>query len=184
MKKATFPWIYLLFASVILLPAGTLLSTGLGYSFEFIHYPLIAILTAIGMFVCACCCCCLAAGTRKPKLLKIAGLVLSALMAMPVCLFTFFTLLFGNFGKNTVVKTLESPNHTYYAQVIDNDQGALGGDTLVNVYEKGGIHVLIFKIVKKPQQVYRGNWEEFENMEIWWKDERCLVINGVEYVVE
>lgn len=33
-------------------------------------------------------------------------------------------------------------------------------------------------------QVYYGAWGEFENMEIYWKDENSLVINEKEYSVE
>ena len=86
--------------------------------------------------------------------------------------------------ENTVVKTVESSSGEYYAQVIDSDQGALGGDTLVKVYQDRGINALIFKIEKKLQRVYFGEWGEFNNMKIHWKDNNCLVINSVEYEIE
>ncbi len=132
----------------------------------------------------AACCCYLTVKYGKPLSLKITALVLSALMILPIGFFSFIALIFGNIGQNTVVKTVESPNGKYYAQVIDSDQGALGGDTLVNVYEKSGINAILFKIEKKPQRVYFGDWGEFENMQIHWKDDRCLVINSVEYEIE
>ena len=116
--------------------------------------------------------------------LKNVALVLSALMILPICFFSFIAFIFGNIGQNTVVQTVESPSGKYYAQVIDCDQGALGGDTLVDVYQDCGINAILFKIEKKPQRVYFGDWGEFENMQIHWKDDNCLVINSVEYEIE
>lgn len=130
------------------------------------------------------CCCYLTVKYGKPLSLKIITLVLSALMVLPIGFFSFIALIFGNIGQNTVVQTVESPSGKYYAQVIDSDQGALGGDTLVDVYEKSGINAILFKIEKKPQRVYFGDWGEFENMQIHWKDDRCLVINSIEYEIE
>lgn len=135
-------------------------------------------------FVCIVCCLVLTVKHGKPLALKMIALVLSGLMILPVSFFGFMLLTFGNIGHNTVVKSVESPNGVYYAQVIDSDQGALGGDTLVDVYENKEINVLVFKLYKMPQHVYYGDWGEFENMEIHWKDDHCLVINSVEYEIE
>lgn len=130
------------------------------------------------------CSCFLAVKYGKPLILKNAALVLSALMILPIGFFSFIALIFGNIGQNTVVRTVESPNGKYYAQVIDSDQGALGGDTLVDVYKKSGINLILFKIEKKPQKVYFGDWGDFDNMQIYWKDDNCLVINSVEYQIK
>ena len=105
-------------------------------------------------------------------------------MILPIGFFGFIALIFGNFGQNTVVQSVESPNGIYYAEVIDSDQGALGGDTLVDVYENKGIDTLIFKISKEPQRIYHGDWGEFYDMELYWKDDYCLVINSVEYTIK
>ncbi|MEE1199626.1 MAG: hypothetical protein U0L09_03145 [Christensenellales bacterium] len=137
-----------------------------------------------GVFVSAGCCCRLTMEYGEPLLLKAIALALSALMALPMVFFSFVALVFGNIGQNTVVKTVESPGGEYYAQIIDSDQGALGGDTLVDVYEKGGIDLMLCQIEKKPQRVYLGDWGEFENMQLHWKDDHCLVINSTEYAIE
>lgn len=149
------------------------------YIFECPHIWVIA-----SAFSSVGCCCFLAIKHGKPLSLKIVALVLSALMVLPIGFIGFIALIFGNIGQNTVVQTVESPNGEYYAQVIDSDQGALGGDALVDVYKKSGINAILFKIEKKPQRVYFGEWGEFENMQIHWKDDRCLVINSVEYEIE
>lgn len=134
--------------------------------------------------VSAGCCCCLTVKSGRPLALKIVALILSALMVVPLGFIGVFALIFGNFAQNTVVQTVMSPHETYYAQVIDSDQGALGGDTLVDVYENRGIDAFLFKIEKKPQRVYVGDWGEYQHMQIYWKDDGCLVINSTEYVVK
>ena len=115
--------------------------------------------------------------------LKIAALVLSFFMLAPIGFFSLLVVFFP-IGQNTVVQTVESPSGKYYAEVIDSDQGALGGDTVVNVYEEKGINLFLFKIEKEPQRVYLGEWGAFENMEIYWKDDGCIVINSVEHKIE
>jgi len=137
-----------------------------------------------GGLISVSCCCYLTVKYGKPLPLKIITLVLSALMIFPIAFFSFIALIFGNIGQNTVVQTEKSPSGKYYAQVIDSDQGALGGDTLVDVYEESGINAFLFKIEKKPQRVYSGEWGNFKNMQIHWKNDNCLVINSVEYEIE
>ncbi len=151
-------------------------------AFYIFECPQIWVITSV--LLSAGCCCYLTVKHGKPLALKIIALVLSALMILPICFFSFIGLIFGNIGQNTVVQTVESPSGRYYAQVIDSDQGALGGDTLVDVYHDCGINVILFKIEKKPQRVYHGEWGEFNNMQIHWKNDNCLVINSVEHEIE
>ena len=234
MKKTISVFGCFLFALVVFLPLGTLLSSCFGYQVELASVSVFSIVTAAlsaflavlsskpgesiqggmvkvlfallapislihavfcmlecskiwvvtSVFICAGCCLFLTIKHGKPLALKMIALVLSALMVLPIGFFGFFALIFGNIGQNTVVKSVASPNGGYYAQVIDSDQGALGGDTLVNVYETKEIHALVFKLFKKPQTVYYGEWGEFETMQIEWTDENCLVINSVEYEIK
>ncbi len=51
----------------------------------------------------------LALNRGGPLKLRNVALVLAALMAVPISLFCFFMLTFGNLGQNTVVQTVESP---------------------------------------------------------------------------
>ena len=142
------------------------------------------ILTVVSAAVFVGCCCFMTARYGKPLALKITALVLSILMIIPIAAFGFIALIFGDIAQSAVVQTIESPDGKYYAQVIDSDQGALGGDTIVNVHEQGGLNAGIFIIEKKPKRVYLGEWGEFEDMQIHWKEDGCLVINTVEYKIE
>ena len=131
-----------------------------------------------------CCCFYLTVKYGKSFILKIAALVLSALMVLPICFFSFIALVFGDFVQNTVVQPVESPSGKYYAQVIDSDQGALGGDTLIDVYENSGIDAVLFKVKKHPQRVYHGDWGVYKNLQIYWKDDTYLVIGSVEHEIK
>lgn len=135
------------------------------------------------MFICVCCCCYLTVRYVEALVFKIVSFLLTAFMALPIGFFILFVLIFGNIGQDTIVQSVESPDGTYYAEVIDNDQGALGGSTFVDLYENKGINAFVFRIFKTPQRIYYGRWGEFENMEIYWKDENCLVINSAEYAI-
>ena len=135
------------------------------------------------MAICVGCCIYLSWISVRPKMLKVISLLLTALLISPVGFLGFIALVFGGIGKNTVIQSVPSPNGTYYAELIDSDQGALGGDTLVDIHHSKRINALLFQIEKKPQRVYHGEWGEFEDMEIFWKDDNCLVINSVEHTV-
>ena len=139
---------------------------------------------AVSVWISALCCGILTFKHRKALTLCTASCVLSCLVALPIAFLSLLSLTFGSIAQNTIVKTVESPCGRYYAQVIDRDQGALGGNTFVDVHKKEKIDAIIFKIQTKPQRVYTGNWGEFENMEIYWKDDGGLVINSVAYKIE
>lgn len=116
---------------------------------------------------------------------KIIALVLTVIFSIPVGFIGFLCVLFADFGHVAVVQTVESPSRKYRAEVVDVDQGALGGDTLVEVYDnRKHFNLLIFTISKKPQRVYMGEWGAFKNMKINWKDDDCLIIDSKEYEIQ
>lgn len=78
-----------------------------------------------------------------------------------------------------MVTSVESPNGTYRADLIDDDHGALGGSTNVKVYDlHGNYDFYLFGFYKKPQTVYFGDWGEAYDMELYWINDSCLSING------
>lgn len=150
----------------------------------FIYNQFWIILTA---WISVGCCCFLTIRHGKPFSLKLTTLIIAAAMAMPILLFSFFSFisfLMGDFGKTTVVQTLDSPTGKYYAQVISNDQGAMGGNTTVHVYETKELNTILFTIKKEPQQVYVGDWDAYEDMEIYWESDNSLVINSVSHKIK
>lgn len=132
----------------------------------------------------AVCCCLLPVVNGKRLAAKITASVLSALLLAPVCYAGFIFIIFGNIGQNTVVQAAVSPDGKHIAEVINSDQGALGGDTLVKIREANPFDAWFFIIEEKPQRIYMGQWGEAENMKIEWKNNNCLLINSQEYAIE
>lgn len=104
--------------------------------------------------------------------------MVSVLVLLASPLLSFLHILDG-MTENTVVMTLDSPGGIYIARVIDSDQGAMGGNTFVDIHKKTW-----FGGEKKVTRLYSGPWGEYQTMDIYWKDEHCLVINSTEYTVE
>lgn len=142
--------------------------------------PLVILCTLLS----AVCCCLLPVVNGKRLAVKITALVLSVLMLLPCCYCGFIFLIFGNIGQNTVVQSAVSPDGRFCAEVINSDQGALGGNTLVQVRETHSFDAQLFVIEKKAQRIYLGEWGEFKDMEIEWKYDNCLSVNGHEYAIQ
>lgn len=138
------------------------------------------IVVAICMFACTVFAFIQAVKLGKPVAVKAVSIALSAISILPVL----FALALIEIGSDTVTQSLVSPQGGYYAEVVAVNQGALGGDTVVYVYENKGVDLLAFRIYKSPERIYMGEWGEFEDMNIYWKDEQCLVINSAEYSVK
>jgi hypothetical protein len=122
---------------------------------------------------------------RHKKWIKIGlGIFYSFLLIL--ILFIFFLLaMFHDFAKNTVVKSENSPNSLYIAEIIDNDQGALGGNTLVKITRLNkNLNILLGKIEKNPIIVYSGEWGEFNKMSIMWETDEILYINEKKYEIK
>lgn len=115
---------------------------------------------------------------------KIASVLTSMVLSLPLLVVSFAVVFFGDFGANTVVDRIYSPEKTYYAEIVDNDQGALGGDTIVYACKNSKLNLLVLTISKTPQRVYVGDWREYETMQITWKNENCLLIDSEEYIID
>lgn len=120
----------------------------------------------------------------KSGILKKISIILTILLFVPVA-FISLIVLFFQIGQNTVVQTAPSPEGRYYAKVIDSDQGAFGGDTIVYVYDaEAQLDLYFFEFEKEPQRVYSGEWGEFRDTELYWASEHELVIDGCTYAIK
>ena len=118
------------------------------------------------------------------KLIVGAGVILLFLLVIVVTMVTtVFNVLFGDFGRVWIERTAYSPSGNYYAQVVVDDQGALGGNTYVDVYEDKGMDTFYFTICDEPERIYWGDWSDHLNIDLAWESEEILVINSVEYPV-
>ena len=85
--------------------------------------------------------------------------------------------------RDTVVKTLPSPEGSYTAIVTSSDQGALGGATTVEVRDnRRSINILLGRFTSSVQ-LWSGGWGAHETMTLEWEAEDCLEINGLSYAV-
>ncbi len=153
------------------------------YNIGIFGIPLFQPIPYLGL-VLLCCAFFLIYKRGRGTVIKTVFAILSLLCIYFLCVILFFRLLFGTFGENTVVKTIESQSGKYYAEVIDSDQGALGGNTFVDVYEKSIIETPVLTVSKKPKRIYSGRWGEYKKMQIYWENDTCIVINSVEYEIE
>lgn len=84
----------------------------------------------------------------------------------------FFSMI-GSFGAYTAINQQYSPNGNYRVVTIDSDQGALGGDTYVDVER------IYLGIIKKDiNTLYDGKWGE--KPKVLWVDDTTVNINGKE----
>lgn len=141
---------------------------------------------ATGLFalICYACSVILLVKFTRRSVWKIGSVVLSVLLAAVLLFSSLISFIFGDLGQKTVVKSAASPRNTYLAEVIDDNQGALGGDTHVDVWTVGKtVDLFLCKFSKSPVCVYTGKWGEFGTMRLSWRDEHTLVINGTNYDV-
>ena len=91
-----------------------------------------------------------------------------------------------DFVKADVYKQIKSPQNEYCAEVVISDYGAMGGNTVVQVknYKEFDVDLFFLKIEEKPKRVYLTEWDGWRTMEIYWKNENCLVIDGKEIYIE
>ena len=85
---------------------------------------------------------------------------------------------FGRISSEAVVQTLPSPAGSYTAVVIDSDQGALGGNTFVEVRPEAHLDLAVGKFSKPSFRVYTGDYGEAQHLQLSWQDEQTLMING------
>ena len=140
------------------------------------HSAIIALFVLATVFNCGV----LNFEARRSRALRSVSLSLAGVLSVPLVFLGALSLLFGGIAVNTVVQRLPSPDGSCYAELIDNDQGGLGGSTFVEVCPRGLSGEYGLRI---SQQIYAGRWGEFYDMELSWKDETCLEINGKEYPI-
>lgn len=115
--------------------------------------------------------------------LRITGIITASVFSAILLCLSVFIVFAGQFTEKTVVNRILSPESIRFAEIVDSDQGALGGNTVIYVKDTHKTDFLLFSI-GKSKRIYVGEWKEYENMKIYWKDENYLVINSEEYAVK
>ena len=112
--------------------------------------------------------------------LKTVSLLVSPVFVILVLML----ILMSDFGRTTVVQRIESPDERHLALLVDVDQGALGGNTDVFIEHKQNAFDFGFFFLGKKTLIYRTGWGAFKDMELEWKDEETILINGKAFQVE
>ena len=116
------------------------------------------------------------------KWLKIlVAACLAGLMAY-LAQYLFIALLFLTIplSGTEILQTVKSPDNTFEARVIVRDEGALGGDTSVEVYnEKNDITLIAGKLISQRKSIWTGGCNE--NPSVSWDDNETVLIDGVRY---
>lgn len=140
--------------------------------------------TALCMLVCFICVLVYMLQSIKQVRRKVIVSLSCIIFFIPICFISLLDCLFSGFGIDRVVHVEYSPDREYKAEVVDSDQGALGGAVFVNVCNTEPVIDLYFiKVSKKPHCVYSGEWGGYKGMELYWKDNHILSVNGSDYFV-
>lgn len=135
----------------------------------------------VQLVVCLVCCMVLHHKCARSTVLdRICRIICVLLLPLFLLLLVGATVM-ADFGRTTIVEAVRSPDGRYEAQLIDVDEGALGGSTVVDVQdESAGIDLGVarFEWIKR---VYRTGWGAADTMEITWQDEHTLLIDGQAY---
>lgn len=118
---------------------------------------------------------------RRLKGLRILTSVLSAVLTLAVVALLPAALVFGEFGASSVLKSSFSPDGRYEAQIVDVDQGALGGNTTVRVRRSSGLFRVLEDICRFEKTVYIGDWGIGDALIPEWVDGDSLKIEGEIY---
>ena len=105
-------------------------------------------------------------------------------VSVPLGFICFIGSIFGAIGSDTTVQSLVSPDGRNIAELIDADEGALGGSTLVTVRPNFEGGFLVFRWAGISSTVYSGEWGEFNDIDIEWQDDETLLINGKKYRIK
>lgn len=117
------------------------------------------------------------------KWLKIIVGIISAGIGALFGFVFFISLIFTNFGKSDILQIINSPDNTYVAISISHDEGALGGDTCVNVRDvQKDIRLLSGTLTSLRKEIWRGDWNEKPVLQ--WEDNSNLLVNGTSYNVK
>lgn len=142
------------------------------------------LLFALNGLLCFLSCYILSLLYKNKRVLQGVCTVLNSILLLIVMVGMFLFVALGQIGQDTIVRQEPSPDRTYTAILIDSDHGALGGDTVVNVEYRASVLHLGFGRFVKTKNLYIGDWGEYKNMRLSWKDDSTLLINGRSYVVD
>lgn len=114
---------------------------------------------------------------------RIISTIFNTILLLIFLAVLFLAFTFGSLGDQRTIRETISPEATYKATITTSDSGALGGATNINIENlRSGIH-LGFGRFAKIRQVYTGNWNAYQTIDVKWKDDHTLLINGKTFII-
>ncbi len=174
-----------IFLLSVFIPFIAVISSFFGYSVSLFSIVDLSVLASVIWILAAIIITafCLLIKSKISKPLKVTGLIISSVFSVILIVFSALLIFISQSAKSTVVDRILSPESTLVAEIVDADQGALGGNTVVYVKDTHKTNLLLFSIGKN-KRIYVGEWKEYEDMQIEWKNENCLIINSKEFYVK
>lgn len=112
--------------------------------------------------------------------LRIVTLSLAYLLLIPLVPFTLFFAVFGSIGSSGVAERVYAPGSMHYAEVVENDEGALGGHTNVEAHWSPSLDLFLIRYESVPEVVYTGPWGMADTLTVTWTDADTLLVTGEE----
>ena len=84
--------------------------------------------------------------------------------------------------SNEEKQSITSPDGRFTARVVVNDQGAMGGATLVYVKDNSSYKNFgLWEWENKQIKLYHGKWDQHDSITLEWVGETSLAIDGTVY---
>jgi len=120
----------------------------------------------------------------KPIVLKVAIMVV-AVLALPILSFFSYVSMVYVDSTVAVVESLDSPDSTFFAEVINETKADGAKHTYVNVSEKNAdVDFGCCAFEKIPFRAYSSKGESFDDVDVEWKSAGIIVVNGHEYAIK
>ena len=106
------------------------------------------------------------------------GKIVSAVFFLLLIVPTWFFCLLGSIGYVKTVRTEISPDGRYVANVVNADEGALGGSSYVEVHRSRGLDLGFMEIDFGYRQVWYGEWWQYDHILLSWREDNSLAVNS------
>lgn len=126
----------------------------------------------------------LAKNLTASKPLRSVTLLLTGVLLIPLVPFTLFFMLFGSIGSQDIAERAYAPGSMHYAEIIDRDEGALGGHTCVEAHWSPSLDLLLIRYESVPENVYTGPWGAADTLTVTWADADTLLVQGEGFLKE
>ena len=150
-----------------------------------LSFLMLSVFQSVAMFIVSvvnCCGCFAAYMCCKGKgRLRHFAMIVTIILLVAVLGSAFLNIVFRNFGLTEIVRSVPSPDGIYTANVINIDQGALGGDSVVRVQRVRLFGIPLDDVVCLDRRVWLGDWGTTHLIGLYWMDDNTLMIEGEEH---